>query len=409
MATENARETAEESKKEAVDETIREVLAEQAPPPQKRAWWQTTLMIVFFPFTGLIALYRFITSHLHLRISVKTTVIFTLMFGVVLAAFVIFVISSISNQLSGDTIDTDRYLATLKLTSAILVVLFIIIGAVVGGIASQTMLNPVRRMIDTIDSIDGNNLSRRLDAGESKDELADLTDRINGMLDDIELTFDRQSNFVSDASHELKTPLSVIQGYANLLRRWGKDDPEILNEGIENIAREADNMKRIVEQLLLLAKLGNFSMAKMRFDLSQAVGEVVDSYLVTDIRHKLTFEGDEGITVEADKNMLVESIRTLIDNAVKYTPPENGFICVSCKRVDAHAEITVADNGIGISEADLPRIFDRFYRCDKVRGREKGSSGLGLTIAKNIIEIMGGAIEVQSKVGVGTTFVIKLY
>ncbi len=409
MATENARETAEESKKEAVDETIREVLAEQAPPPQKRAWWQTTLMIVFFPFTGLIALYRFITSHLHLRISVKTTVIFTLMFGVVLAAFVIFVISSISNQLSGDTIDTDRYLATLKLTSAILVVLFIIIGAVVGGIASQTMLNPVRRMIDTIDSIDGNNLSRRLDAGESKDELADLTDRINGMLDDIELTFDRQSNFVSDASHELKTPLSVIQGYANLLRRWGKDDPEILNEGIENIAREADNMKRIVEQLLLLAKLGNFSMAKMRFDLSQAVGEVVDSYLVTDIRHKLTFEGDEGITVEADKNMLVESIRTLIDNAVKYTPPENGVICVSCKRVDAHAEITVADNGIGISEADLPRIFDRFYRCDKVRGREKGSSGLGLTIAKNIIEIMGGAIEVQSKVGVGTTFVIKLY
>ena len=406
MATENARETAEESKKEAVDETIREVLAEQAPPPQKRAWWQTTLMIVFFPFTGLIALYRFITSHLHLRISVKTTVIFTLMFGVVLAAFVIFVISSISNQLSGDT---DRYLATLKLTSAILVVLFIIIGAVVGGIASQTMLNPVRRMIDTIDSIDGNNLSRRLDAGESKDELADLTDRINGMLDDIELTFDRQSNFVSDASHELKTPLSVIQGYANLLRRWGKDDPEILNEGIENIAREADNMKRIVEQLLLLAKLGNFSMAKMRFDLSQAVGEVVDSYLVTDIRHKLTFEGDEGITVEADKNMLVESIRTLIDNAVKYTPPENGVICVSCKRVDAHAEITVADNGIGISEADLPRIFDRFYRCDKVRGREKGSSGLGLTIAKNIIEIMGGAIEVQSKVGVGTTFVIKLY
>lgn len=409
MATENARETAEESKKEAVEETIREVLAEQAPPPQKRAWWQTTLMIVFFPFTGLIALYRFITSHLHLRISVKTTVIFTLMFGVVLAAFVIFVISSISNQLSGDTIDTDRYLATLKLTSAILVVLFIIIGAVVGGIASQTMLNPVRRMIDTIDSIDGNNLSRRLDAGESKDELADLTDRINGMLDDIELTFDRQSNFVSDASHELKTPLSVIQGYANLLRRWGKDDPEILNEGIENIAREADNMKRIVEQLLLLAKLGNFSMAKMRFDLSQAVGEVVDSYLVTDIRHKLTFEGDEGITVEADKNMLVESIRTLIDNAVKYTPPENGVICVSCKRVDAHAEITVADNGIGISEADLPRIFDRFYRCDKVRGREKGSSGLGLTIAKNIIEIMGGAIEVQSKVGVGTTFVIKLY
>lgn len=394
--------------REAVDETIREVLEEKKPEPKKRPWWLWTLMIVFFPITGIVWLYRYLVRHIRVAITVKTTIVFALMFGLALISFVIFVITSVGTQLRSNTLDAEQYMRTLKLTSGILVVLFVIVGAVVGGMASQAMMNPVRKMIQTIDSIDGNNLDKRLEPVESQDELADLTDRINSMLDDIEQTFDRQSNFVSDASHELKTPLSVIQGYANLLRRWGKDDPEILDEGIENIAREADNMKRIVEQLLLLAKLGNFSMTKTRFDLGQAVGEVVDSYLVTDIRQQLNFQGEE-IQVEADKNMLIESVRTLIDNAVKYTDPENGVITVTCAHVDSHAEITVADNGIGISEADLPRIFDRFYRCDKVRGREKGSSGLGLTIAKNIIELMGGTIEVASTLGEGTTFVIKLY
>lgn len=394
--------------REAVDETIREVLEEKKPEPKKRPWWLWTLMIAFFPITGIVWLYRYLVRHIRVAITVKTTIVFALMFGLALISFVIFVITSVGTQLRSNTLDAEQYMRTLKLTSGILVVLFVIVGAVVGGMASQAMMNPVRKMIQTIDSIDGNNLDKRLEPVESQDELADLTDRINSMLDDIEQTFDRQSNFVSDASHELKTPLSVIQGYANLLRRWGKDDPEILDEGIENIAREADNMKRIVEQLLLLAKLGNFSMTKTRFDLGQAVGEVVDSYLVTDIRQQLNFQGEE-IQVEADKNMLIESVRTLIDNAVKYTDPENGVITVTCAHVDSHAEITVADNGIGISEADLPRIFDRFYRCDKVRGREKGSSGLGLTIAKNIIELMGGTIEVASTLGEGTTFVIKLY
>lgn len=394
---------------EEVNDTIREVLEERKPQPKKRPGWLLALMIVFFPITGIVLLYRFITSHIKVRITTKTTIIFTLLFGIVLVAYVFFIISSIGNQLTGDTIDTGKYMKTLKITSAILVGIFLVVGAVVGGVASQTMLNPVRKMITTIDSIDGNNLSTRLDPVESQDELAELTDRINNMLEDIEQTFERQSNFVSDASHELKTPLSVIQGYANLLRRWGKDDPEILNEGIENIAREADNMKRIVEQLLLLAKLGNFSMTKTRFNLAQAVREIVDSYLVTGVSHEIVFNGDEVITVETDKNLLVESIRTLIDNAVKYTPPANGLIAVSCRKVDGYAEIKVADNGIGIAAEEVPRIFDRFYRCDKARGREKGSSGLGLTIAKNIIEIMGGTIEVESEQGIGTTFIIKLY
>ncbi len=375
-----------------------------------RKLWLKVLMVVFFPVTGIVALYNLFSRKVNLGITVKTTIIFTLLFGLVLTGYVIFIISSIERQLTGNTIEsTARYLMRLKITSLILVVLFIVLGAVVGGIASTAMISPIRKMIETIDSIDAENLDKRLAPVDSRDELYELTDRINGMLDDIQLTLERQSNFVSDASHELKTPLSVIQGYAGLLKRWGKDDPEILAEGIDSIAREADNMKRIVQQLLLLAKLGNYSMTKTRFKLSEAVREAVDAYSVTGLPHKINFSGQTDIFVETDKSLLVESVRTLIDNAVKYTPGENGIIDVSVSASGDHAEITVSDNGIGISEEDLPRIFDRFYRCDKARGRESGSSGLGLTIAKNIIEIMGGQITVSSVKGQGTTFKIVLY
>ena len=314
-----------------------------------RPKWLTALMIVFFPITGIVALYKLFSAKVKLGITVKTTLIFTLLFGLVLAAYVVFIISSIEHQLTGNTIEsTGQYLARLKLTSLILVVLFVVLGAVVGGIASTAMISPVRKMIDTIDSIDAEHLDTRLAPVESRDELYELTDRINDMLDDIQLTLERQSNFVSDASHELKTPLSVIQGYANLLKRWGKDDPEILDEGIENIAREAENMKRIVQQLLLLAKLGNYSMTKTRFKLSEAVQEAVDAYSVMNLPHTITFSGDKDIFVETDKSLLVESVRTLIDNAVKYTPGENGRIDVAVRGGDGRAEITVSDNGIGI-------------------------------------------------------------
>lgn len=377
---------------------------------EERKTWRKALRIVFFPITGVVWLCRLIARRVKLSITVKTTLIFTLLFGLVLAGYVIFIISSIEHQLTGQTIEsTEQYLTRLKWTSLILVALFLMVGAVVGGIASTAMISPLRKMINTIDSIDADNLDKRLEPVDSRDELLELTDRFNAMLNDIQMTLERQSNFISDASHELKTPLSVIQGYANMLDRWGKDDPAILAEGIETIRREADNMKRIVQQLLLLAKLGNFAMTKTRFTLSEAVQEAVDAYRVMNLPHEITFAGEKDIFVETDKSLLIESVRTLIDNAVKYTPGETGRIAVRCVRAAGGAEITVTDNGIGISAEDLPRVFDRFYRCDKARGRESGSSGLGLTIAKNIIEIMGGDISVTSVVGQGTTFKIRLY
>ena len=251
-------------------------------------------------------------------------------------------------------------------------------------------------------------ISARLDPVDSQDELMELTRQINKMLDSLQEAFERQENFVSDASHELKTPLSVIAGYANLLRRWGKDDPKILDEAVAAISRESENMKRIVEQLLWLAKLGNFTLNIAEFNLYEAVSDIVDGYKTAGIKHEITLSGDASVTLNTDKNLITEAVRTLVDNAIKYTPPQTGEINIAIKQTETGVCMTVADNGVGIAEADRAHIFERFYRCDKVRGRESGSCGLGLTICKQIIEMMGGKISVESELGNGSTFKIEL-
>ncbi len=268
------------------------------------------------------------------------------------------------------------------------------------------MLSPRRKMIKKIDNISSDDLTTRLDDVDSQDELRELTDRINTMLDRLEQSFDRQKKFVSDASHELKTPISVIQGYSNLLMRWGKDDPEILNEGIDSIARESENMKRIVEQLLLLAKIGRYMFTPERLNIGDELKGIMDSYSLVCKTHKFELVSGAGVTVTLDRNMFTEVVRAVVDNAIKYSD-EGTAITVTCDEYEGFAEIDISDSGHGISEKDLPHIFDRFYRCDKARNRDKNSSGLGLTIAKSAIEMMGGEITVKSKLGVGSTFTLR--
>ncbi len=161
--------------------------------------------------------------------------------------------------------------------------------------------------------------------------------------------------------------------------------------------------------MLWLAKLGNFTVNNSVFNLYEAVSDVVDGYKTVNVKRDITLTGDPLVTLNADKNLVTEAVRTLVDNAIKYTPPQTGVIKIEIKRIEGgKVELSVSDNGIGISDADIAHIFERFYRCDKARGRESGSSGLGLTICKSIIEMMGGNIYVESEKGVGSKFVIEL-
>lgn len=373
--------------------------------PRRKNLWITVLIWIFFPI-GLFKLwYDFMSKRFRLDITTKTSLLNSVVFCIMLAAYAAFVLVNVSGAVESGS--TDGLMLRLIIASVVIIVLFVAIFAAFGTLTGRSMLRPVRKMMNRLDEITAEDLSARLDPVDTQDELMELTDRINSMLDGIEESFVRQSNFVSDASHELRTPISVIQGYSDLLSRWGRNDPAILDEGIDAIRSEAANMKSIVEQLLYLARLGSFRLLMRDFDLAEVVRDIVEAYDMTNVDKTITANISDTIPIVADRALSVELIRIITDNAIKYTPPGG--------KVDIRAEadgrggaiVVIGDDGVGISADDLPHIFDRFYRCDKARGRENGSTGLGLAIAKSIVEMMGGGISAKSALGKGSEFTIS--
>ncbi|MGB4372936.1 MAG: HAMP domain-containing sensor histidine kinase, partial [Halanaerobiales bacterium] len=251
-------------------------------------------------------------------------------------------------------------------------------------------------------------ISRRLEISGPEDELTELTRTFNSMLDRLEKAFQGQRQFVSDASHELRTPISVIQGYANLLDRWGKEEVAVRDEAIEAIKKEAANMKTLVESLLFLARGdGNkISINKSQFYLDELIEEVVQETLLITDKLKVSTTGLEKMLINADRELIKQMLRIFIDNGIKYTPA-GGELRIGLAREDNWALLTVEDTGIGIPEEALPHIFERFYRVDKSRSEKKGA-GLGLAIARWIIEKHHGQVEIFSSPGHGTRVLVRL-
>lgn len=241
-------------------------------------------------------------------------------------------------------------------------------------------------------------------------DLRGLEDAVNSLLSRLHESYRRQGQFVSDASHELRTPIAVIQGYAGMLDRWGKSDEKILDEGIAAIKSESEYMKKLVDQLLFLAR-GDMGRSRLDFkivDVSELVKEVYEDAQLIDRNHDWRIQIEQGVTALADHDMLKQLARVLCDNATKYTPA-GGMIRLRARRTaDGGASIEVQDSGIGISREDVSRVFDRFYRSDPARGRNSGGAGLGLSIAKWIAESHGGHFEVLSREGIGTRFTVVL-
>lgn len=259
-----------------------------------------------------------------------------------------------------------------------------------------------------LEGINASKLDTRIPVDGMQEELKNLARAINGMLDRINESYRAQIRFVSDASHELRTPISVIQGYANLLDRWGKNDEKTLQESIIAIKDEATNMKDLVEQLLFLARGDNNTIALNieTFNLSQLTEEVIRETELIDCAHHYSKKLTD-VLISADKALLKQLLRILVDNAIKYTDA-NGAITVSVLLDGEHVKLSVQDDGIGIKPEAIPRIFDRFYRTDESRTRATGGAGLGLSIAKWIAYRHGGQMEVLSREGIGTRITIIL-
>ena len=267
----------------------------------------------------------------------------------------------------------------------------------------------LRELAGQLDAINAASLDDRIPLEGTQRELRDLTRSINAMLDRIDRAYHSQARFVSDASHELRTPIAVIQGYAKLLERWGKDDPEAMQESITAIRAEADSMKELVEQLLFLARGDNDSMKvdKEVFDLTAIAGQVLKETEMIDQTHPLTAEWGESVYVNADMGLIKQAVRILMDNAVKYSP-EGGQIILRVNQQNGMVHLSVTDEGQGIAPEDLPHVFDRFYRTDESRTRQTGGTGLGLSIARWIAEKHDGTIDVLSRKGIGTRFRLEL-
>lgn len=273
----------------------------------------------------------------------------------------------------------------------------------------KTVLAPIRDITELASTLSASNLSNRINIAGTKNELKDLAVVINSMLDRIERSYNSQKQFVSDASHELRTPIAVLQGYINMLKRWGKSDPEVLEEGINAIAQETESMKELVESLLFLARHDKktLMMEMEPFDALDVLTELHREAAMVTPEDTFILSPAASCPMEGDRSMVKQVMRILCDNAVKYTP-RGGIINLSIERRPGWVTLSVADNGPGISQEDLPKIFERFYRADAARRSEGGGHGLGLSIARIIVMAHGGKLRVRSKVGVGSTFYVDL-
>ena len=318
--------------------------------------------------------------------------------------------------------ETGEWLVALKLNEIITFWCYLLAGALLCDVIrmiyffryekrlNKRVLAPIRDITSMAETLSESNLSNRINIAGTKNELKDLAAVINRMLDRIERSYNSQKQFVSDASHELRTPIAVIRGYTDMLKRWGKDDPEILDEGIMAISQETDGMKDLVESLLFLARHDKktLMMEVSEFNTSELLQEVLKEESMVHGGHCFHLEALENIRLKADRKMIKQVLRILCDNAVKYS--ETGTnIFLSCKKEPSGAcSLSVRDEGQGIAAEDLPKVFDRFYRSDKARKSETGGHGLGLSIAKIIVIAHNGKIRVRSKPGAGTMFSVLL-
>ena len=261
---------------------------------------------------------------------------------------------------------------------------------------------------DAIEAISPSAPDARLSTGDS--DLRGLETAVNNLLTRMHDSYRQQTRFVSDASHELRTPIAVIQGYAQMLDRWGKDDEKILEESITAIRTEADNMQQLVEQLLFLARgdAGRQQPKLKPLDLSRLMREVYEEYEMIDKHHTWRLQADQVVPAVGDPAQLKQAARVLCDNAAKYSAAGQTITLRSFVDEQGIPCFAVQDAGQGIAAGDLPHIFERFYRSDPARARNTGGAGLGLSIAKWIVDQHQGYFQVVSREGLGSRIVVCL-
>lgn len=335
--------------------------------------------------------------------------------------FVLSGVEPIYSRLSGDHIGYIQVVNSLDSFHTIIdhiVQSVYIIGVVVllltlflAQVVSERLFNPIRQLKNAMNEIIKEPDSDSRLKVKGADELAELAKIYNKMIDRMQINIDSQKQFVEDVSHELRTPVAIVEGHLKLLDRWGKDDPEILEEAINASVQEITRMKSLVQEMLDLSRAAQVDIQYQheRTDTVDLVQQVYNNIQLVHPEFNFILDIDVGdnAVVNMYRNHLEQVLIILLDNAVKYSQ-DRKEVHLSLASAGNQVQIAVQDYGEGISDKDLDKIFDRFYRIDKARSRQSGGNGLGLSIAKQLINGYGGKITVNSVVGNGSIFNIRL-
>lgn len=305
----------------------------------------------------------------------------------------------------------DQALDNFRLVERRFLPLLVVLASLLGYWLSGRALAPVNRIIEGAERVGVRNLSERLEVPKAKDELKRLTETLNAMLDRIEASVKRITQFTADASHDLRTPLALIRANAELALRRPRSESEY-QEALCRILATSEETTELIEKLLLLAR-ADANVAQFGLEpvsLYPVLQRVAQKGKVLALGKGVAFS--ESVvpyshTILGDEAALERLFLSILDNAVKYTPA-GGQVSLLFHLENGQAVVEITDTGMGIDPKDLPHVFERFYRADRVRSRETRGSGLGLAIAKWITEIHGGTINAKSQVAKGSQFIVEI-
>ncbi|MEN6349661.1 MAG: ATP-binding protein [Syntrophomonas sp.] len=277
-------------------------------------------------------------------------------------------------------------------------------------------LVPLSNMVDTAQRIDAGNLDSRFPTRQGQIEIDLLAESFNGMLERLESSFEAERDtqeqmrrFIADASHELRTPLTSIHGFLEVLLRGAANQPDQLDKALRSMHSESQRLNKLVHDLLLLSKIDRAPNVELEEGyLDSVIRDMEPQLHILAGNRKLDLFIEKEMKCNYNTDQMKQVILNIFHNAVQYTDPESGHIQISLVKKDKGVQLSVQDNGPGINDEHLARIFDRFYRSDSSRTRKFGGAGLGLSITKSIVEAHGGTISVISREKEGTTFQVWL-
>ncbi|KQL35835.1 cell wall metabolism sensor histidine kinase WalK [Psychrobacillus sp. FJAT-21963] len=306
-------------------------------------------------------------------------------------------------EISHDLENFSQLMNYILIAMLIFAVISLLLSALIGYSISSILLKPIKELRNEMQRAKQHKFLKQVSFNYStNDEIGELLLIYKQLMNEVSETIKRQDEFIYNVSHELRTPIQVVEGHLSLLNRWGKEEQEVLEESLSISLVEIQKMKKLMEEMLKLARRENSKETSLT-NILEVICQLQNEYKLVHSNVRIQVEIDSTYVATIEQTALLQILRNLMDNSIKYNE-HDPIIIIKGYQDGLYTILTVQDNGIGIPEEQVSKIFDRFYIVDEARTKSKGGSGLGLSIVKMLMLEYGGKIEVESTTGKGTIF-----